>query len=154
MTPSDALRPGHLLRDFPLPDGRMLSDFRGYANVLFLYGDAAELQPLLLALEGRADELGEENTRVLIVLRAGELPELPFRIIPDAKGAIAARLAKQNDGAAPRYLVAMTDRFGEMFFTANASAGEPLPDADEVLKWARFVAAHCPECHPPEWPPL
>jgi hypothetical protein len=154
MTPSDALRPGHLLRDFPLPDGRMLSDFRGYANVLFLYGDAAALQPLLLALEGRGQELAENETRILVVLRAGELPELPFRIFHDADGAIAARLAKQNDGAAPRYLAAMTDRFGEMFFTANASAGEPLPSADEVVKWAGYVAAYCPECHPPEWPPV
>jgi hypothetical protein len=50
--------------------------------------------------------------------------------------------------AAPAALVA--DRWGEIAFLEQASAGQPFrwPDVDELLSWAHFIEIQCPECPP------
>lgn len=151
----DALRPGYIVRDFPLP-GRpdhMLSDLRGAHHMLLLFG-GAEMAALAAAAAARLVEFEENDVQLVLLLRGTAAPRLlPFPALHDDGTALAA-LSRQNAGQDPGWAALATDRFGEIFFSAVGSAGDPLPDAGELLKWAVYVGAHCPECHPPEWPPL
>jgi hypothetical protein len=150
----DALRPGFLLRDFPLPghEGQLLSELRGTHAMILLFG--APLAPLARAAGERIAVFDENETRLLLVLRGRSGPlALPFPLLHD-DGSVAAALARQNEGREPEWFACATDRFGEIFFAASGAAGDALPTLAELEQWAVFVNTHCPECHPPEWPPL
>ena len=45
--------------------------------------------------------------------------------------------------------VYITDKFREVVHRFDS-----LPSAADILGWIEFTAMQCPECHPPEWPPL
>jgi len=119
----DVLIRGALLRDIPARtlDGRevLLSDFRGRRNIVLIFPDE-DVQQVL-------DELRKESA-----LAAEETVVL-------AGTSDAAR----DVYGAPSSAIFITDRYGEIFFSARHP--EPLPDAAEVLKWLEFINSQCPE---------
>ena len=129
MLTSDHLRPGYLLRDFALPDGRMLSDARGPRTLLLLVGSERDLAPLARDLAAFRAELEAEQA-VLIHIKD------------------AAALEKQNGAPLRPPLVLITDRFGEII---HVWQGE-LPDTHAVIRMLQYVTIRCEECFPPEWP--
>lgn len=151
MNPSTELKRGHLLRDFALPDGRLLSDVRGRRSLVLLYGDAQAIAPLAQATAAHEPEMKDLEAALLVVFRSGAGPGA--RLIVD-DGSIARALARQNHGTDPAWAALVTDRFGEIFFAAVGSRGDSLPTAADLFSWLDFVARTCEECHPPEWPVL
>jgi hypothetical protein len=131
MLTSEHLRPGHLLRDFPLPDGRMLSDARGPRALLLLVGSERELAPLTRELAGRRQEFEAEHAALTQ--------------IEDA-----AALDAQNGAPLAVPSAVITDRFGEIIHVWQGA----LPHAEAVIRMLQYVTIRCEECFPPEWPPL
>lgn len=117
------LTAGTLLRDISARtlDGRLanVSDFRGRRNLVLVFpGD--DTATLLERLRSRSEELAAEEAMVLIAADADrELYNVPSSAI------------------------FISDRYGEIFFTARHPV--PLPDVQEVLKWLEFINAQCPE---------
>ncbi len=152
MNPSEALRRGHLLRDFAIPGGGLLSDFRGRSSLLFGFGAASQLTRLMDEIAAHSDELREADVRPLVVLRGAGV-ERDLKVVSD-DGSVLGALTRQNSGQDPGWVVCVTDRFGENFFAAVGSHGDPFPTLDQLLDWSDFAARTCEECFPPEWPVL
>jgi hypothetical protein len=72
---------------------------------------------------------------------------LPFRLLSDAAGQVAAREAL----GAPAVLI--TDRFSDIWAAWDAGAGHAFPSPQEISSWLEFVELQCRECEAPEWPP-
>ncbi len=153
VNPSDALRRGHLLRDFAIPGDGLLSDFRGRWSLLFAFGASSQLTRLMDVIAAHGDELREANVRPLVVRRGGGEQRAGFKVVSD-DGSVLAALIRQNSDQDPGWVVCVTDRFGEIFFAAVGSHGDPIPTLDQLLDWSDFAARTYEECFPPEWPVL
>ena len=118
-----ALERGAILRDVPARtlDGRDIhvSELRGRRNIVLVF-PGPETTALVDRLGGQLDELATEEAVVLIASETA-------RRVYDA----------------PTSAVFITDRYGEIFFSARHP--ELIPDAREVLKWLEFINAQCPE---------
>lgn len=114
---------GVLLRDIPARtlDGRdvQISDFRGRRNIVLVF-PSVQIDRALDQLKRSTDDLSFHEAVVLLA--------------PDS----ARELYD-----APTSAIFITDRFGEIFFSARSP--QPLPDADAVLGWLEFINAQCPE---------
>lgn len=140
-------RPGHLIRDYQLKDtsGRtvMLSDYSGKANLVLITSDrSVNPDTLLNELDNEAARLREYETQVLVVTSQMEGHDFRnVRILLDERGE-----ALRDLGSSAVYI---TDRFREVIHRFDK-----LPTLGEILGWVEFTAMQCPECHPPEWPPI
>ncbi len=155
MNPSDALKRGHLLRDFAVPGDGLLSDFRTRSMLLLVFGEEQEIQPLQREIATRAEDLKDTDVRALIVVRGtgGSLRQDQATVVRD-DGSVLSSLTRQNSGQDPGWVVCLTDRFGEIFFAAVGARGDPLPALARLREWSDFAARSCEECFPPEWPVL
>ena len=97
-----------------------VSDFRGRRNIVLIFPGQQEPTDLIRNLTSRPDLAGEEA----VVLTACDDNA---RTLYDA----------------PNSAMFITDRYGEIFFSARHP--DPLPDAAEVLKWLEFINSQCPE---------
>ena|SRR5512146_1424220 len=135
MESTTVLERGMMLRDLRARalDARSVqaSDFRGRRNLLLIFpGAAGEEADLLHELRHSAAELQEEEAVVLLADTSD-----------DRDNFYGARTA-DNERIAALYI---TDRYGEIYFSAHPGRGESLPGADETLGWLRFINAQCPE---------
>jgi hypothetical protein len=114
---------GALLRDISARtlngEDVSISDFRGRRDLVLIF-PGPDADRLVQALRGHTDDVRSEEAVVLIA--------------PDSARELYA---------APSSAVFLTDRFGEIFFSARHP--EALPDAAEVLRWLEFINAQCPE---------
>lgn len=129
------LERGMLLRDVGARtlDGKLVqvSDFRGRRNLILIFaGAAGEESALVNELRRRSEDLREEEAAVLIAEDG-----------PDARRLYGAATARGELAPA----VYVSDRYGEIFFTARGEPGQALPGAGELLEWVRFVNSQCPE---------
>lgn len=158
MNPSEALRPGHLLRDFLLPgNAGTLAQFRRRSAMVLLFGSHPELVPLLAEVAAIRERFSATETKLLAIVRADSPPpaaDAPFFPVLHDDGQTLRALQAQNSATDPGNAVLLTDRFGEIFLAAVTSRGDQLPSADELARTAEFVQIQCEECHPPEWPVL
>ena len=46
----------------------------------------------------------------------------------------------------PEHLVAVADRYGQLYEVTTASDSLALPSAHDLEEWFRFLATACPEC--------
>jgi hypothetical protein len=46
----------------------------------------------------------------------------------------------------PEHLVAIVDRYGQVYDKTSARDVESLPDPDALEEWFKFLAIACPEC--------
>lgn len=123
---SDTLTRGLLLKDILVrtPDGRdvYVSDFRSRRNVVLIFpGDRRDVATTIIEQLAHNPTLAEEEAVLLV-----------------ASSADARRLYD-----APMSALFISDRYGEIFFSVRHP--DPLPDADEVLKWLEFINHQCPE---------
>jgi hypothetical protein len=141
--------PGHLLRDYQLSDtaGKqmMLSDYRGKSNLVLITSQAentAELARLLHELDSQSARLREYEAQVIVILSCAERFDIPaVRVLLDDRSNALREL-----GAPAVYI---TDKFREVVHRFDS-----LSSADDILGWVEFTVMQCPECHPPEWPPV
>ncbi len=148
---------GQLVRDYALlrPDGSafMLSDFRNKLNVvLIVVAQRTEgAAQLIRQIAEKSAEVRDNETQVMVVLRPEELNRWPVPpeliAASDPTGRCFDELRAETDTA-----IYFLDKFREVFHVYRIPIDQPLPTADDVLGWIRFVAMQCPECHPPEWP--
>ncbi len=128
MATSNVLERGMMLRDLPAHtlDGRAVQvyDFRGRRNLVLIFTGADREEALLSALRASAADLKEEEAAVLIADPTGDL--------------------RRYYGAVDHSALYITDRYGEIFFVAQAPA-RALPGVKEILEWLRFINAQCPE---------
>lgn len=114
---------GVLLRDVPACslDGRdiHISDFRGRRNIVLVF-PSPQTDRTIEDLRHSTDDLNFHEAVVLLA--------------PDS----ARELYD-----APTSAIFITDRFGEIFFSARSP--QPLPGADAILGWLEFINAQCPE---------
>ena len=45
-----------------------------------------------------------------------------------------------------KHLVAIVDRYGQLYEKSSARDAESLPDTDALEEWFKFLATACPEC--------
>ncbi len=59
----------------------------------------------------------------------------------------------------PEHLVAIVDRYGQLYEATTAADASALPDPHALEEWFRFLATACPECgviddpRPRDWVP-
>jgi peroxiredoxin len=114
---------------------------------------------LLVDAGVRYSEIRNEDAEVLAITRsharAAELRirlKLGYPVLVDEDSLVYRQLGAIENTQQPSAAVYVLDRFGEVFGAYRKTAGEPLPNIPEVLKWLEFINAQCPECEPPEWP--
>lgn len=160
---------GHLLRDFGLrsTEGKeiRISDYRGRANLVVIAAglchDGVAL-PLIQEAASRYAEILEEEACVILVLHCSvhrarllqEQHQLPFVVLADEDGRVHRQMGAVGHDGGLKAAIYITDRFGEIFATFRTADGEQFPGAGEILSWLEFVNRQCPECFPPEWPPV
>jgi hypothetical protein len=141
--------PGRLLRDYQLSDTAgqqmVLSDYRGKSNLVLITSgadDVAGLAGLLRELDSQSARLREYEAQVIVISSRAERFDLPaVRVLLDDRGNALREL-----GAPAVYI---TDKFREVVHRFDS-----LVSASDILGWVEFTAMQCPECHPPEWPPV
>ncbi len=126
---------GMMLRDLQAQtlDGRSVcaSDFRGRRNLVLIFpGAEAEESILLNELKQRTADLQQEEAVVLVGSDAPADIRSHYGALSPA-GRIAA--------------LYVTDRYGEIYYSARCEVGGALPSAAEVLGWLEFINSQCPE---------
>lgn len=133
-----------------------LSDFRGRSNLLLVLAGKSP-EPLLEAAARRHAEVERWETVLIALLRSSREDALcaktagrwPFVVACDPDGSMTERLGFPLEDF--QTAVCVTDRWGEVYFTALAGARHPDQEIEELLGWLEFVEYQCPECFPPEW---
>jgi peroxiredoxin len=156
---------GHRLNEFKLASTLgheiKLSDYRGRANLVLIFGDRQEPTTSLAALlANEYAEIRNEQAEVLLVLqsslaRAARMQrelKLPFPVLSDQDGHLHCNIGAIDSQQNPGTTVYITDRFGEVFGVYRTCEGTPLPSLKEILDWLEFINSQCPECGAPEWP--
>lgn len=99
------------------------------------------------SLAGALDEAREWGGEILALAPgsrsgkwSGTPPEIP--VFDDPERVLAS-------GRAAAFVA---DRWGEVYFAAEAGQGHGLPEVGELVSWLRFIAIQCPECEGPEGP--
>lgn len=135
------------------PNGRSRQLRNASRDALILLVLPREMGPWEDDLASIADavrEIEQWYARVHIVVRAGldEAGTLRERlggrisVLSDPEGSAAERLGIASDRAA----LIVADRYGQVYEVEQAPPGSPLPNADEIEQWTRFLATQCPEC--------
>jgi peroxiredoxin len=129
--------------------------------LLFIHGAyCAHCLQVVRALRERREDLAELRAAVLItapdpVERLAELRTelaLPFTLLSDADGAVAARyLRGEADSITPTGLF-VADRYGECGLAAIAAEAGELPFVDAVLAELAHAEENTCSCLVPAWP--
>jgi peroxiredoxin len=146
-----ALRRGAVVPSFTLPDsaGRMVrrTQYRGRRHLIlaFLPTGEAATQAYLQALAGAYPAIQETGGEALAILRldsqaAHERLELPFPLLGDAQGAVTARFLPPEAG---RTGVFVTDRYGELYYSATTAQAPELPPPGELVAWLEAIDRQC-----------
>jgi peroxiredoxin len=132
------------------PDGRRapLWEYRGRGPLLvFLHGApacaacAARLAALAAAHPGYR-ELGAQ----VLAIGATAVPGLPYPVLLDPLGRLAAALARAGVLSAPTLpALLVVGRTGEIW-AAWAGDHAVLPDATEIAGWLEYALSECREC--------
>jgi peroxiredoxin len=149
-----------LLPDFKLPSSEgqdiRASDYRGVCNLIVILTDDPDNESCLLFLTGLAQHYAdfvEEDTEVLAIVHgsvheAGQIKrklDLPFPVLADQDArAYRASDALTSDGR-PVMTVYITDRYNEIQWFYQTSAGDGLPTLKEMLEHVRYLEIRCPE---------
>jgi peroxiredoxin len=147
-----------LLPDFTLDSSEGVpvcpSQYRGKRNLLIAFVGALPTAAMewLNALAERADDVEEENARVLVIVRdtpeqARELHEelgAPFLFLADCDGDVHRRYGLARNGESKLALF-VTDRYGEIYSVHHARAGERLPNPADVIASLRHINIMCDE---------
>ena len=91
---------------------------RGLEATALVVPGADGLESYARALEGRHSDFAAWDGRIVILDGDGE----------------------------PEHLVAIVDRYGQVYEKTSARDVESLPDPDGLEEWFRFLATACPEC--------
>ena len=166
---SGAPRRGELLPQFTLPDTSghavRLWDFKQRRPVVlvFMHGPGcAACRQALAALAARQADLEELHAAVLVIAPGtaeslGQLRHelaLPFTLLADPDGAVAARYLPPATGAGTARAVALyvADRYGACGLAATAADAPALPGADAILTELLPLGEDTCECLVPAWP--
>lgn len=132
-----------------------LLSYRARKNLvmIFVCGGAGKALAWLDEAARRKDTFDEENARVLVVLhgtveQARELrqeTDAPFVFLADCDGAEHRRFGALNSEGWSGPALYITDQYGEVYSSHRTLAGEPLPDADQVLASLRHINIKCDE---------
>ena len=131
------------------------SQYRGKRNLVIAFIGTVPTAAMewLNALAERADDLEEENARVLVVVQdtpeqARELREelgAPFIFLADCDGEVHRRYCVISSDGKSQLVLFVTDRYGEIYSVHHASAGERLPNAADVIASLRHINIMCDE---------
>ncbi len=150
---STLLHPGDILPTLQLPlvGGGAVSvgTNRNHSQVLVLTHPRPcdDCLTALAALAGIADRVRVEKAAVMAVVTPScSSTALPVPAVVD-DGTLRRHL-----GADGEPVVAVVDRFGQLFARAEAGPGHRFPDHDEVLATLLNIAISCPECGVPDVP--
>ena len=158
-------RSGQMLPDFHLPtvDGPKvrLSDYRNRRNIvlLVLQGLSRGTDRLLTELAQASAGLADDNAQALVVvegpLQAAQSLQhmygLPFPVLADEAGAVAALLGPAEAGGGPRLAVHVASRSARVYWSVWAGPDDRLPTVKDIRGWLEFIEIQCPECEAPEW---
>jgi len=158
-----APRRGYRLRDFTLPSSEprdiSISDYRGRANLVLVFGGALDATTAWLQQLSRVASLREENAQALAVLdvspiiakRHKDMLRICFPLLADVGGRVHREYGAIDAANCPTSAIYVADRFGEVF-VARQPTQNFASDFDEILRTLQFINSQCPECEPPEWP--
>jgi thioredoxin-dependent peroxiredoxin len=131
------------------------SQYRGKRNLVIAFlgtvpGAATEW---LASVAPHADDLEEENARVLVIVedtaeQARELHEelgAPFIFLADCDGEVHRRFGVVPSEGKAAHAVFITDRYGEIYSVHRTGAGDTLPNAAEVIASLRHINIMCDE---------
>ena len=156
---------GQMLPDFHLPtvDGRRvrLSDYRNRRNIVLivLQGLSAGTDQLLSALAAEATALADDNAQALVVVEGPlqaaqslqQMYGLPFPVLADETGAVAALLGPAEAVNGPRLAVHIASRSSRVYWSVWVGPDDRLPTVQDIRGWLEFIEIQCPECEAPEW---
>jgi len=157
---------GHLFRDFALKSTRghdvQLSDYRGRVSLIVIFTDEKSgTATWLLDLASQYEQLKKQQAEILVVdwpIQRGPTPvermQLPFPVLVDEKGELHSEMGATDNLGNASAAVYILDRFLEVFASYRSRNQQVLPTGEEILSWLDFINSQCPECEPPEWPPL
>ena len=102
----------------------------------------------LAALAGIADRVRVEKAAVMAVVTPGwsSTASLPVPAVVD-DGTLRSHLGPDGEP-----VIAVVDRFGQLFARAEAGPEHRFPHHDEVLATLLNIAISCPECGVPDVP--
>ncbi|HEV2766391.1 MAG TPA: hypothetical protein VGV63_01635 [Acidimicrobiales bacterium] len=102
----------------------------------------------LTALSAIADRFSVEKADVVAVVgpQWRGTPPLPVPAVVD-DGVLRSLLSSGDEP-----VVAVADRFGQLFTRADAGPGHEFPDHEQVLGTLLNIAISCPECGVPDVP--
>lgn len=147
------LKRGAVVPNFTLPDseGTLVrrSAFRGKQHLALVFLPSVEddlARSYLRALAEQHQEIRAAAGTVLAIIRSDEALaeakyqlELPFALLSDSEGAVAARFLPAGADAG----VFMVDRYGELYYGLPAANTHELPPADEVKTWIEAIDNQC-----------
>lgn len=150
LQPGDILRARHLrplVGDSPVRVGA----HRRRAQVIVVTHPepCEECASYLTSFDSVTSLIAAENADVVAVVTPGwqeRAPSLPVPALVD-DGVIGERLSPDQ---AP--VVAVADRFGQLFTRFDASADHLFPDHRKILSSLLDIAIRCPECGVPDVP--
>lgn len=145
------LQPGQIVPSFTLPDaqGRPVrrNDYRGKRHVALVFlpsGADYGAWAYLRALTASYAAFAAAGSEVLAVLRedttaAWGVSKPPFPILIDANGKTAARFLPIPARAG----IFVTDRYGELYFSALTAGADTLPPVADLLAWMEAIDNQC-----------
>ncbi|MDQ4134418.1 MAG: hypothetical protein M3179_14735 [Actinomycetota bacterium] len=150
------LEPGDMLpsrRIEPLSSGSAVrvGSNRARSQVLVVtHADPCEeCESYLASFQAVTDDVKAEKAEVLALVGAEWKPlplEVPVIALVD-DGVLGSRLS--SDGTP---VVAVADRYGQLFTRYDAGADHDFPEHDKVLRLLLDIAIRCPECGVPDIP--
>jgi len=148
---------GVRIRDYALIDADgnslTLSNFRGKRNLVLIFAGARETGEEVANQLGSFDQEFGDADALAIVIVADEPAWGSGRSHVLIASDIDAIAHKEIGGphAAVKFVQRcyITDRFGEV-----CAALHEIPPVSEMLRWLDYINSECPECEPPEWPPM
>jgi len=148
------LQPGQVIPTFTLPDseGRPVrrTIYRGQKHLVLVFLPSTEDQGGRAYLQALADTyqlVRGASAAVLAVVRGAETSaqafkreiELPFPLLLDADGDVAARFLPPGAPAA----ILVTDRYGELYYSRVVATTADLPPIRELHDWLTAIDHQC-----------
>ncbi|HET8654244.1 MAG TPA: hypothetical protein VFL93_01830 [Longimicrobiaceae bacterium] len=120
----------------------LLLDPEGCADCIALLRQIAERPAVVTDWGGRVVAVVPGSDGGPSLPAAGE--SFPLQVLRDPEGRLGERCGVGGSA------LLISDEWGEIYFAQTPDAEHPLPTAEEVGEWLRFVAIQCPECEAPE----
>ena len=109
----------------------------------------------------RSDRVRRLEASAFIIPGAGELGEYAQKLAERSEDFAAwdGKITWLEPDGESQHLVAVVDRYGQLYESTAAADPAELPSADGLEEWFRFLATACPECgviddpRPRDWVP-